>query len=102
MSENLHQAQAYKRLATFLYKKISMRHKEGFEEDKFQHTAMRYLFRTLHSLAFRSLGIKKEQVMKSQDYREFGLKCGIPIKTAMHSDEDGVFNSDNEYLENNK
>ena len=36
--------------------------------------------------------------MKSQDYREFGLKCGIPIKTAMHSDEDCVFNSDNEYL----
>ena len=55
-------------------------------------------FRTLHSLAFRSLNIKKEQVMKPQDYREFGLKCGIPIKTAMHSDEDGVFNSDNEYL----
>ena len=55
-------------------------------------------FRTLHSLAFRSLGIKKEHVMKTQDYREFGLKCGIPIKTAWHNEGDGVFNSDNEYL----
>jgi len=55
-------------------------------------------FRTLHSLAFRTLGIKKEQVMKTGDYREFGLKCGIPIKTAWHNDTDGVFNSDNEYL----
>jgi len=55
-------------------------------------------FRTLHSLAFRSLGIKKEHVMKMQDYREFGLKCGIPIKSAWHNETDGVFSSDNEYL----
>ena len=55
-------------------------------------------FRTLHSLAFRSLGLKKERVMKTQDYREFGLKCGIPIKTAWYNDTDGVFSSDNEYL----
>ena len=44
------------------------------------------------------LNIKKERVMKAADYREFGLKCGIPIKTAWHNEEDGVFNSDNEYL----
>ena len=55
-------------------------------------------FRTLHSLAFRSLGIKKEQVMKNSDYRDFGLKCGIPIKSAWHNETDGVFSSDNEYL----
>ena len=55
-------------------------------------------FRTLHSLAFRTLGINKEKMMKHSDYRDFGLKCGIPIKTAWNSDEDGVFNSDNEYL----
>ena len=39
-------------------------------------------FRTLHSLAFRMLGAKKEQVMDVADYRDFGLKCGMPIKTA--------------------
>tara|TARA_Y100000816_G_scaffold179195_1_gene129529 strand:- start:2164 stop:2790 length:627 start_codon:yes stop_codon:yes gene_type:complete len=55
-------------------------------------------FRTLHSFAFRMLGMNKERVMKHADYRDFGLRCGIPIKTAWYSDEDGVFNSDNEYL----
>ena len=40
----------------------------------------------------------KEKMMKSEDYKEFGQKCGIPIKTANYSTEDGTFNSDNEYL----
>ena len=55
-------------------------------------------FRTLHSLAFRSLGIKKERVMKSSDYRDFGMKCGITIKSAFWQEDDGIFSSDNEYL----
>ncbi len=55
-------------------------------------------FRTLHSLAFKTLYLKKERVMKTMDYRDFGLKMGIPIKTAWHSEDDGIFNSDNEYL----
>ena len=55
-------------------------------------------FRTLHSLAFRMLGAKKERIMKATDYRDFGLKVGIPIKTAWYQEEDGIFNSDNEYL----
>jgi|TARA_R100000963_G_scaffold7706_1_gene5171 DNA helicase-2/ATP-dependent DNA helicase PcrA len=56
-------------------------------------------FRTLHSLAFRTLGVKKEQMMKQGDYKDFGLKCGIPIKTAWYKEDDGVFYSDNEYLQ---
>lgn len=55
-------------------------------------------FRTLHSLAFRVLGITKDKMMGKEDYREFGLRCNIPIKTASYSNEDGIFNSDNEYL----
>ena len=55
-------------------------------------------FRTLHSYAFNQLGMTKEKMMKSEDYKEFGQKCGIPIKTAKYSTEDGTFNSDNEYL----
>ena len=55
-------------------------------------------FRTLHSLAFSQLGMTKEKMMKVEDYKEFGQKCGLPIKTAKFSDEDGTFNSDNEYL----
>ena len=55
-------------------------------------------FRTLHSLAFNELGMSKEKMMKPEDYKEFGQKCGLPIKTAKYSEEDGTFNSDNEYL----
>ena len=49
-------------------------------------------FRTLHSYAFNQLGMSKEKMMKTEDYREFGQKCGIPIKTAKYSNEDGTFN----------
>jgi DNA helicase-2/ATP-dependent DNA helicase PcrA len=55
-------------------------------------------FRTLHSYAFNQLGMTKEKMMGHEDYKEFGQKCGIPIKTAKYSMEDGTFNSDNEYL----
>jgi len=55
-------------------------------------------FRTLHSYAFQKLAMSKEKMMKKEDYKEFGVKCGIPIKTATYSEEDGTFNSDNEYL----
>ena len=55
-------------------------------------------FRTLHSYAFNQLGMTKEKMMGRDDYKEFGEKCGIPIKTARFSDSDGTFNSDNEYL----
>jgi len=55
-------------------------------------------FRTLHSYAFNQLGMTKEKMLGADDYKEFGEKCGIPIKTARFSDSDGTFNSDNEYL----
>jgi len=55
-------------------------------------------FRTLHSFAFRLLGITKDKMMSKEDYKEFGRRCNIPIKTAVYSEEDGIFNSDNEYL----
>ena len=68
-------------------------------EEKFMIDAKEIpYFRTLHSLAFRTLGMNKERVMKHSDYRDFGLQCGIPIKTAWYNDQDGIFNSDNEYL----
>mgnify|MGYP003654205229 CR=1 FL=1 len=55
-------------------------------------------FRTLHSYAFNQLGMTKEKMMGRDDYKEFGEKCGIPIKMAKFSESDGTFNSDNEYL----
>ena len=36
--------------------------------------------------------------MTGENYREFGKLIGIPIKTAKYSEDDGTFNSDNEYL----
>jgi DNA helicase-2/ATP-dependent DNA helicase PcrA len=55
-------------------------------------------FRTLHSFAFSRLGMTKEKMMTGENYREFGKLIGIPIKTAKYSEDDGTFNSDNEYL----
>ena len=33
----------------------------------------------------------REKMMGSEDYKEFGEKCGIPIKVAKFSDGDGTF-----------
>ena len=56
-------------------------------------------FRTLHSYAFNQLGMTREKMMGTEDYKEFGEKCGIPIKDCTSFlIGDGTFNSDNEYL----
>tara|TARA_R110002012_G_scaffold64998_7_gene170659 strand:+ start:5046 stop:6560 length:1515 start_codon:yes stop_codon:yes gene_type:complete len=59
-----------------------------------------YNFSTLHSLAFRTLKLSRTKVMQEDDYKDFGRKCGFPIviKKAGY-DGNGLFNSDNEYLE---
>ena len=36
-------------------------------------------FRTLHSLAFRKLGIKKDQVMQQRHYKDLGKKLGLDL-----------------------
>jgi len=57
-------------------------------------------FRTLHSLAFRKLGLKKDQVMQSSHYKDLGKKIGFPVTYAEHQpDHGGFFTSDSEYLE---
>jgi DNA helicase-2/ATP-dependent DNA helicase PcrA len=88
-----------KKIGYFSFTKKAAYEAVSRAEDKFQieREDIPY-FRTLHSLAFRSLGVKKEHVMKHEDYRDFGLKCGIPIKSAWHNESDGIFSSDNEYL----
>ena len=42
--------------------------------------------------------MSKEKMMTTENYREFGKLVGVPIKTGKHSEDDGTFNSDNEYL----
>jgi len=57
-------------------------------------------FRTLHSLAFRKLGLKKDQVMQSSHYKDLGKKIGFPVTYAEHQpDHGGFFTSDSEFLQ---
>ena len=57
-------------------------------------------FRTLHSLGFRKLGYKKENVMQPSHYKDLGKKLGFPVTYAEHQeDHGGFFTSDSEYLE---
>ena len=56
-------------------------------------------FRTLHSLAFRKLGLKKDQVMQSRHYKDLGEKLGFPVTYAEHQQDHGIFTSDSEYLQ---
>ena len=56
-------------------------------------------FRTLHSLAFRKLGLKKDQVMQARHYKDLGKKLGFPVTYADYQeDQGGIFTSDSEYL----
>ena len=56
-------------------------------------------FRTLHSLAFRKLGLKKDQVMQARHYKDLGKKLGFPVAYAQHQEDHGIFTSDSEYLQ---
>jgi len=57
-------------------------------------------FRTLHSFAFRYLGLKEENVMQEEHYKIIGEKCGLRIKYAAYEKNDfnGIFTSNSEYL----
>ena len=57
-------------------------------------------FRTLHSFAFRYLGLKEENVMQEEHYKIIGEECGLRIKYAMYEKNDfnGIFTSSSEYL----
>ena len=56
-------------------------------------------FRTLHSFAFRRLGINKQDVMQKSHYEEFGREFGIPIDYNEYDDEEtGIFTTKSDYL----
>ena len=91
-----------KRIGYFSFTRKAAEEASGRAAEKFNLDAQDDLpfFRTLHSLAFRTLGVKREQVMQTRDYKDFGSKVGINIRLqhANNSDSDGTFTSDNEYL----
>ena len=56
-------------------------------------------FRTLHSLAFRRLGIRKENVMQSHHYQDLGKKIDFPVDYLEYDDEEGgIFTTKSDYL----
>ena len=56
-------------------------------------------FRTLHSLAFRRLGIKKENVMQKSHYEDLGKKLGIKLDYHDYdNNESGLFTTNSDLL----
>ena len=65
----------------------------AFERKDLKH------FRTLHSLAFNQLGMKKTQVMQDEHYEDIGKKLGIEVTVYSNGEEStGFINSDSEYF----
>ena len=56
-------------------------------------------FRTLHSLAFNRLGMKKSEVMQDEHYEDIGRKVGIEVTVYSNGQEStGFVDSDSEYF----
>ena len=56
-------------------------------------------FRTLHSLAFRRLGIKKENVMQRKHYADIGKQVNLRVDYNEWDDEQtGLFTTNSDYL----
>ena len=67
--------------------------KFNFSEDDLPY------FRTLHSLAFRRLGIKKEEVMQSRHYEDLGKKMGLIVDYHDYDNEHtGLFTTKSDLL----
>ena len=65
----------------------------AFERKDLKH------FRTLHSLAFTQLGMKKAQVMQDEHYEDIGRKLGIEVTVYSNGEEKtGFVDSDSEYF----
>ena len=57
-------------------------------------------FRTLHSLAFRRLGLKKDNVMQPHHYKDLGEKIKLPLSIAAWDNDEAhaFFSADSEEL----
>ena len=65
---------------------------------KYQRKDLKY-FRTLHSLAFNRLGLKKSQVLQDEHYEDIGRKLGIEVTVYSNGEEKtGFVDSDSEYF----
>jgi len=69
--------------------------------DAYKHLQRKDLkhFRTLHSLAFWKLGIKKSQVMQDEHYEDIGRSLGIEVTVYSDGQENtGFVDSNSEYF----
>ena len=65
---------------------------------KYSKKDLKY-FRTLHSLAFTELGMKKSNVMQDEHYEDIGRKLGIEVTVYSNGEEKtGFVDSDSEYF----
>mgnify|MGYP001207651045 FL=1 len=56
-------------------------------------------FQTLHSLAFNTLGMKKDNVMQPEHYEEIGRTIGVQVSVYRGGEEEtGYIDSDSEYF----
>jgi DNA helicase-2/ATP-dependent DNA helicase PcrA len=64
----------------------------------FQRKDLKY-FRTLHSLAFTRLGLKKSEVLQDEHYEDIGRKLGIQVTVYSNGQEStGFVDSNSEYF----
>ena len=69
--------------------------------DTYKHLQRKDLkhFRTLHSLAFNRLGMKKSEVMQDEHYEDIGRSLGIEVTVYSNGQETtGFVDSDSEYF----
>ena len=69
--------------------------------DAYKHLQKKDLkyFKTLHSLAFNRLGMKKAQVMQDEHYEDIGRKLGIEVTIYSNGQENtGFVDSNSEYF----
>ena len=69
--------------------------------DTYKHLQRKDLkhFRTLHSLAFNRLGMKKSEVMQDEHYEDIGRKLGIEVTVYSNGQETtGFVDSNSEYF----
>ena len=88
------------RIGYFAFTKKAANEAKGRAMDKFNLSEddLPY-FRTLHSLAFRMLGIKKNQVMQRRHYEDLGRKENIFLDYNEYDEEEtGLFTTKSDYL----
>ena len=104
----LHYARTFLKLGTpidkigyFAFTKKAAGEAKGRMLDQNPHISEKQLkhFRTLHSLAFWRLGMKKSEVMQDEHYEDIGRSVGIEVTVYSNGEEKtGFVDSDSEYF----